>query len=261
MLFNRTLFFLCLAVYLPYGCNKGKTETASNAAADSFWTDAKNRQRLLDREDSTKWDMEMFANDTANMHQETQLPISNGVFPVPFYDLAGKGSFKGLGNYGLPGGPGMEKKSGNKTVLYNSFFVNRSDVNRDYTGEGKNEIFFQIIVLTDFVDTVDYSHLKSEIVSRNHPDYVGQGFYITRNSKITYTAFITAGRDAYAIINMRLFDLTRGKTIVIAPRKDGTFRSMQVKSPALSSETIDSYTDKLLKEPAIMRFLQAPGNI
>lgn len=249
---------ILLAIGL-FGCT-GK-DLKKNNSNDPFWTIEKAKVHLQDRENPAKWDMNMFENDLQNMNSGLILPFETGVFPVPDYDLVGKNSFKGVGNFGFPGGDGMEKKIGDKTILYNSFFVGLSDVNKEFTSNKKNEVFFQIIVLTDFVDTVNYSHLSSEIISRNHPDYIGQGFYKTKNNEIDYAAFITAERDAYAIVNMRLFDLNYGRTILIAPQKDKSFRSMQIDSPPMSDDETDSYTDKLLKEQKVIDFFTYPGNI
>ena len=111
------------------------------------------------------------------------------------------------------------------------------------------------------MDTTNYSHVLSEIISRNHPDYIGQGFYRTKENKIDYTAFITADRNAYAIIDMRLFDLKRGKTILIAPQTDHSIRSMQIQSPQLSSDQMEDYTKSLLEKEEVVSFFTAKGNI
>lgn len=250
---------LLLSLFVFFSCSDNKYEKLNDMNA--FWSIEKEEALLLDRQDAAKWDMNMFENDIQYLMSDTDLPFESAVFPTPYYDLVGKESFKGVGNFGFAGGNGFEKKIGDKTILYNSFFVGTSDINKQFIGNKKNEVFFQIIVLTDFVDTLNYTHLLSEIVSRNHPHYLGQGFYKTKNSKIDYLAFITANQDAYAIVNMRYFDLKFGRTILIAPQKDHSFRSMQIKSPKLSSNEIEDYTDKLLKEQDIIDFFASSGTI
>lgn len=203
----------------------------------------------------------MFLADLANMKEESELPMISGVFPVPDYDLVGKGSFKGVGNFGFPGGEGSELKINGKTILYNSFFAGANSLNKAFIDGKKNEVFFQIIVLTDTVDTVNYSHVGSEIISRNHPNYIGQGFYKTKSEKIEYIAFQTADRHAYALVNMRLFDLSHGRTILIAPQKDRSIRSKQINTPILSSEEIETFTDSLVKVPRVIRFFTQDGTL
>jgi hypothetical protein len=225
-----------------------------------FWTEEKAQAYLLNRQDSTKWDMEILERDLKD-YTVSGSPFTLGVFPVPDYDLVGKGSFTGLGNLWCLGIDGSEKRIGNKTILYYGFFVKNSDVNKQYIGNRKDEVFFQIIVLTDFIDTVNYKHTSSLISSRNHPDYIGEGYFKTKENKIDFAAFITADRTTFAIVNMRLFNLKYGKTILIAPQKDNSLRSMQINSPELSSDDIDNYTDELLKQDEIIKFFTAEGNI
>lgn len=222
--------------------------------------DENNFSQLKNREDSTKWDQEMLKLDIEN-NIELNLPFTSGIFPTPKYDLLGENSFNGVGNFGFTGGDGYELKIDNKTILFNSFFVGNNDLNKSKLGSLKDAVFFHIVVLTDFVDTVNYSHVMSQIVSRNHPDYMGQGFYKTSNNTIDYAAFTSSNGDAYAIVNMRLFDLNKGQTILIAPHKDKTLRSMQIKSLLMESSQIESFTRKLLTNDNIRTFFTQQGTI
>lgn len=250
-------FKLLFLLTICFGCSEEEKEQTET----SVWTSSMIEAHLANREDSTKWDLEMFRSDLEN-NMPFELPFSNGVFPVPKYDLLAKKSFKGVGNFAYPGGEGSELKIGAKTILFNSFFVGTNFFNQNYIAKkAKDEVFFHILVLTDFVDTLNYSHVSSEIVSRNHPDYVGQGFYKTKTNSIDYSAFITADRNSYAIVNMRLFDLKYGRTIIIAPQTDNSFRSMQIESPPLSSEQIENYTKKLIEKAEIREFLTRKGTI
>ena len=149
----------------------------------------------------------------------------------------------------------------NKTLLMNSFFVAENELNRNRLQGKKDEVFFQIIVLTDTIDKENYALDQRVVVSRNHPDYLGQGFVATKELKIDYLAFQTAENTAYAIVNTRLFDLKHGKTIIIAPQKDNSLRSLQVRSPQLTSESVTGYTRELLKQKEIIDFLEQQANI
>ena len=245
----------CMTIFLlfSFACNE-KNDPIK-------WDSVMAKNQISEREDSKTWDSIMFASDIRNMVNISDLPMISGVFPVPHYDRVGKNSFKGVGNFGYPGGDGAEIKVNDKSILYNSSFAGTNFLNAQFTSGKKNEVFFHIILLTDTVDTTNYSHTGSEIISRNHPNYIGQGFYRTKSQKIEYMAFQTADRRSYAIVNMRLFDLTLGKTILIAPQADATLRSMQIDSPALSSEEIEAYTDSLIHQPVIRNFFTQKGAI
>lgn len=55
---------------------------------------------MLNRLDSSKWNIETFKEDLDYMDDEQTGPFVSGVFPVPKYDLIGKGSFGYFGQKG-----------------------------------------------------------------------------------------------------------------------------------------------------------------
>lgn len=251
-----------ILAFLVTSCIHNKKFSVSSRSVEKpFWSDKRSDTFNLNRQDSTKWDLKMLSNDLKAINPSSDFPFNTSPFPTPDYDLMGKGSFKGLGNFSYSGGKDNELILGNKTILFNSFYVKKSVVNENYIGSNKDEVFFEIILLTDFIDTINYAHLSSEVISRNHPHYIGQGFYKTKSIQIDYCSFITANRNAYAIINTRLFDLTQGRIILVAPQKNGSIRTVQLKSPLLSSDSIEEYTKKLLTNDAIIAFFTYPGNI
>lgn len=215
---------------------------------------------LTNRDIPDTWDQEMLQSDLKIQGQPLG-PLTFGAFPTPQYDLIGENAFRGIGNFLYPGVQGYTKHIADKTILFNSFFINKNSLNKDRLGEKPNEVFFQIIALTDFIDSTGFSHIKSQILSRNHPDFVGQGTFKTADNQIDYVAFQTVTGEAFALVNMRLFDLSDGKTILIAPHQDGSMRSLQLSSPLLSSEEIDAYTDQLLRQERVIQFFTADGTI
>jgi hypothetical protein len=72
---------------------------------------------------------------------------------------------------------------------------------------------------------------------------------------------LTANGDSYALINMRIFNLKAGNTILIAPQKDRTFRSLQIQTPPLTSKIIQGYFHELKNDNQVTKFLAASGNI
>lgn len=250
---KNIVVILCLIIV---GCsNVDKNSKIESNIDKTGWNNLNRQQYLSNRNDSTTWDNEMLDNDKQLIGVSELGPFELGVFPVPKYELLGKESFKGLGN------KNEDFKVGDKTVVMNSFFVSKNEINKERLDGKGNEVFFQLLVLTDTLDTENYNLNKSIAISRNHPDYVAQGYVETKSNTVDYFAFDTAEGESYAIINTRLFNLNFGKTILIAPQKDGTFRSLQVKSPELTSETIEAYTKELVNENKVKIFFTDKNNI
>ena len=180
----KVITILC---FIIVSCSKvDKTANLESDIDKTGWNNQKREQYLNNRNDSTTWDNEMLNNDKQLIGVGELGPFELGVFPVPKYELLGEGSFKGLGN------TNEDFKAGNKTVVMNSFFVAKNEINKERLGDKNNEVFFQLLVLTDTLDTENYNLNKSIAISRNHPDYVGQGFVKTKSNTIYYVAFDTA---------------------------------------------------------------------
>ena len=243
----NTVLFLSLFIFLS--CKKEREKSGFE------WNLEKERIHNQNRNDSTKISDKNWSADTANIRLNGR-PMVNGVFPVPDYDLVDS-TFVGLGNSGE--WKGIKLKD--KTIIYHSLYVAKSDVNEKFIPEKPNEVFFTIIGLTDTVDVKSFTHTNVNISSRNHPHYIGQGFIKTKSNEIDFSAFLTADRNEYAIVNMRLFDLRIGRIVLVAPQKDGTFRSLQMDSPIMSSEEMDIHVKELLKDKKVMDFFTRSGNI
>lgn len=251
ILMKRMLLFLNILLVLSSCSNT----TSVIKSEDNQWKHQKRENHLNNRNDSSTWDIKMLKQDQQDIDFGDSGPFQLGVFPQPKYDLIGKGSFKGVG---VVAGQ-FEIKD--RKIFMRSFFVKENSLNKARLIGRKDEVFFQILVLTDTIDNVNYNLAHSVVLSRNHPDYLGQGFISTKDNRIDYVAFITAENNAYAIVNTRIFDLSFGKTILIAPRKDQTLRSLQIKSPEMSSDSITKYTELLIKDEKVIEFFQSKDNI
>jgi len=253
----RCVFMFAALLLMSVSCNQPKPANVEKPNTDSlFWTTDKEKAHLADLNNPATWDTAMLKDDIEFTGWKSELPISLGAFPTPEYDRVGKGSFKGIGFYG------QTKYIQGKSIAVASFVINKSPVNAAYIKAGKNnEVYFTIAVLTNKADTVNYTHTMNNVVSRNHPDYIGQGYVKYANLKVDYTAFLTAGRNSYAIVNMRLFDLKNGALILIAPHKDNSLRSLQMEVPVLSTDDLDGYIDSLFKQKKVLSFFTEEGTI
>jgi hypothetical protein len=219
-----------------------------NSQNNFEWNREKKIEYKNNREDSTKWDMKLLKEDSISFQER----YNSGFFPTPDYNLIGKDSFDGLGYGGSFDGIVVN----NRTFVYNDFYVRKCLTNEAYIGNKENEVFFVIIVMTDFIDTINYSHMDANIISRNHPDYLAKGWIKTKINEISYIAFITGDRREYAIINERIFDLDIGRVILIIPsdRVSGILFSKQIDIPLSSNNDIKKIIPEILKTKEIVNF-------
>lgn len=184
-------------------------------------------------------------------------PFTYGIFPYPDYDSISKNNFGGLGTAGNFYGINLNGKK----IVYTSFFEGKTELNSRKV-KNKDRVFFTILVLTDFIDEKDFSSMKMQVVSRNFPDAIGQGYVKTSNSRIDFSAFTTLENDEFAIVNMKLYHLKYGNVILIAPQKDGSLRSFQIReNQNLTTETLKPYLEQLLKKQEVTEFFTKEGNI
>lgn len=245
---NKTLLFTFLILVLSCTVQEEKPEF--------IWNLEKERIHNENRNDSTTWSSINWEIDSLNIALDGK-PLIKGAFPVPNYELIDS-TFNGLGNSGNWTGFDF----GDKKIVHHSFFVSKNRVNEKFISDKPNEVYFSIAVLTDFIDLNAYSHTYVSALSRNHPHYVGQGFVKTTSNEIEFVSFVTADRNNYALVNMRLFDLRIGRIILIAPQQDGSLRSLQLNSSIMSSEEIDAYIEDLVSnDEEVIDFFTKEGNI
>lgn len=204
------------------------------------------------------WDIERMKNDVEPINEG--LPIRYGAFPVPHYKSLG--SYKGGGfvsNNMARSIPEYRMHIGEKEIFFGSFAIGDSQF---YKEEQRNKAFFTIISVIDTLSTENFALSTSKFISRNHPDYGGEGSLITNNDKIEYVAFTSPDKGSFAIVNMRLFHLEYGNIILIAPHKDGTLRSLQIKGSVPPEEKSFNYIkNEVLKREDVIKFFSAEGVI
>lgn len=216
----------------------------------------RNKQLQLQNQENAL-DFKRLEEDLQGEKKTDRGPFNFGVYPYPVYDSISKNTFSGLGTAGNFFGIDLNGKK----IVYTSFSENKSKINSFRVPE-KNNMFFAIAVLTDYIDKEKYTSSKMQIVSRNFPDVIGQGYIKTKNDKIDFSAFITIENDQFAIVNMKLYNLKYGKIILIAPQKDGSLRSIQIKEKEnLTNENLKIFLEQLIKKPEITEFFTNKNTI
>jgi hypothetical protein len=134
-------------------------------SANLKWNDSLERQHLKNREDSTTWDKELLQRDIDDSLSNSKgKPFPHGAFPVPKYDLSGEFRYRGAG------AGGNFKNYFDKKLVYSFYFANKTVASESLLKEKENEVFFVFVMLTDFIDTINYTHGSAYLLSRNNPE-------------------------------------------------------------------------------------------
>jgi hypothetical protein len=71
---------------------------------------------------------------------------------------------------------------------------------------------------------------------------------------VDWIAVQLADKNAYAIINSRLFDLRVGRLILAAPQKDGSIRFYQTDAPLMNAKERKKYIKNMNADSKMIRF-------
>lgn len=205
--------------------------------------------------DSTKWSIKKLTNDLKNAQQadkEVKLPISD--YPSPVADYSGNGSTVNPLSFKIEG----------KTVIGYTLAHYKDKFNEHLFSDtaGQYYTFFTILFLTD-KPLLDKGQNPS-VISRNYPHYLFIGTQNTSLGNIDWVQTTLGNGENFAIITQRYFDLKAGRTVLIAPLKDGSLRFLQIKdSPEtytwkeLSSQsvvTINNFVEKIKINKKVISF-------
>ena len=241
---SKLLLLICTV--LSFSCGSYRNQGASNTVGPY---DRDSLEVLYNnRSDSTLWNQKMLEGDLDFEEEiaDMNFPIKIGTFPVPEYSSPGNGNRND------------DFKAGKKDITVVSTYVNKGHYNEHAIPKDKSsQVIITIACLTDDMDLTN----PTFVTSRNHPNYICEGTIHTSKNNIDWVTIHTIDGDSYAIINMRLFDLTFGRTILVAPQKDGSFRFLQMQSEFLSSEDLEGYIKELKNDSKTLSFFNKPGNI
>ena len=206
------------------------------------------------------WDMERMQEDIKEITD--YLPLRNGAFPVPHYDSLLENSYKGGGvisNHMARSVPEYRLEVGSKEVVFCSFFIGDSPL---YQENDRNKVFFTVLTVIDTVSSDNFALGAAHFLSRNHPDYGGEGSFISKKDKVDFVAFTTPDKGSFALVNMRLFHMEHGNIILVTPQKDGSFRSLQIKGKDVSDQENFNYLSQdVLNRKDVIEFLTSDGTI
>ena len=231
---------------------------------DSVWTQADAADYATRHNDSTTWDMERFADDLTHKTDTAwtyrlkpalhPLPI-----PVPAYDW-------GYVNMRITelAIPGRTILGATYAYAYDQYRPKPAGDSLAYYGT-----FFNILILTD---TVGDDTRALMINSRNAPHYLGTGKQLTSAGPVEFAQLSLASGENFALISQQYFDLRQGRTVLVAPLRDGSVRFLQLAdSPesmrsgaagdAYNNEVIQAFQQQLEMDPRVIAFFTQAGTL
>jgi len=251
---NMERTFLLLSIFLIGGTSSCISQLKKGKSPDikqeSFWNLDKAKKQAEDFNSSDKWNVKTLKMEVENLdkYPPSDFPLYPSPFPTPEYVSPGNGNGS------------IETEIGGKKIIGQNIIIGNGEHSTHLfkNPADKNVSYFTILTIADGEKT------KNPVLasSRNHPHYLSQGSLNTSTkSRVDWVAVQLADKNAYAIINSRLFDLRVGRIILVAPQKDGSIRFYQTDAKPMNSTELNKYIENLKSGKAAISFFAEQGNI
>ncbi|WP_116106876.1 hypothetical protein [Lewinella sp. IMCC34191] len=242
------LIFLCL-IFGP------------SIIAQTPWTDSDAARYARERTDSSLWDMPRLMEDLSFSFDSLDVPppVVTLPSPVPQY------------NWGYVSSrltalevPGKTVQGITYAYAYDAYRPASSEDSLAYY-----RTYFTIYILTDSAHVEDRA---SAVISRNYPHYLAAGKQRTAIGDVSYVQLSLADGGNLALVSRQYFDLHQGRTILVAPLRDGSLRFQQLReSPewlrsgregeVYNAGVIADFERSLAAKSEIMEFFTQPGSL
>ena len=206
------------------------------------WNIEKLNSKASEHLDSTKIDVLLFKQDieTYDKYQDVfqSYPLNKSPFPVAVYDYA---------------------------VSYFPFSIEKDGkiIKGVKIGECEDpdceKITYKLtlLVLTNDLEAEELTMVDS----RNFPYLTAQGVFKVSNNE--YDWVFSSSPDGFStlLVNMKLFDLRFGETVVIYPQVDKSFLYEQIKDSPNKYKNFDEFKEALMNNPKVKNQLTSEQNI
>lgn len=213
--------FYCMLIGTFISCNSNKTKAIHPDEKKESTNDYDLlNTRFLHNQDSNFWDKQLLKQDLESFHKFKEAfefyPILKSPFPVTQYDFA----------------VSSQPFSGK----INDYYYSGVNIG-EYLNTNSDSIKTRLTLVV--LSKTEIAKESTLVESRNYPYLTAQGFFTLINTKFDWV--FNSSPDGYSTLNlnMKLFDLRFGQTILIYPQKNQAFFYEQlIKSP----QNLDSMT-------------------
>lgn len=203
-------------------------------------------QTIEELKDEHVWDIELLQLDIATLKEPQLGMMTMGAFPVKHYE-------------GSAGVMGHKLEVGEQIFKGATYFVGKNEDNKHLYDENQNQrSFFTILCPIDNLN--DSKENQAHVISRNHPNYIGQGLIHTGSFPVEYITFTEGNDRSYAILNMKIFNLDGGNTILVDVQPDKSLRFLQLQGAFLSMEDSKTQVPKVLETEEALNFYNIKKN-
>lgn len=241
---TQAILISCAIGFLFSSCReKTHTDIRSASKTDSNkWSIEKLRDKATQHLDSSQWDSELFRQDIETYTKYADIfqsyPLNKSPFPVAGYD------------YAVSSRPFVIET---ETALFKGIRIG------EYESPESEKIIDKLTLL---ILTNDKNSEENSLVeSRNYPYLTAQGTFNDKDHE--YDWVFAASPDGFStlLVNMKLFDLRFGETILIFPQADQSFFYEQVKdSPNNYGGNFEEFKKELMNNPNVKNRLKSETN-
>lgn len=238
----EVMFVIAFCAFLISCQQNEMAEVIDASGVRTPWNIDSLQNRSLNNLDSTKWDFELFSQDITTYSQFTEIlnsyPLNKSPFPVAKYD------------YSVSSIPFTIAMEGSilKGVKIGEYKTPESELVIDR---------LTLLVLTNDIDAEE----NTMVDSRNYPYLTAQGTFKVSNNELDWVFAYSQDGFANLIINMKLFDLRFGETIIIYPQNDKSFVYDQIDDSPNNYESFELFENALMNRKRVRNQLLSPSNI
>lgn len=246
----KTLLISLICLLIFSSCNSQESKKQLDEKKEWNWDLEKAEKQAENFNDSTKWERKTLKMEVENLHKypRLDLPLFDSPFPTPKYSSPGNGHGS------------IKTEIGGKKIIGHNVIIGNGE-HSAHLFENPNDEYVTYFTILTISDGKDLGNPVSA-TSRNHPHYISQGsLNTTTKSRVDWIAVQLADKNAYAIVNSRLFDLRVGRLILVAPQKDGSIRFYQMDAPPMNLEEREKYIADLKTKQKSIEFFKNENNI
>ena len=240
---TKKLLIIIISGILFHSClEREKSNSIDKTVEEKKWDIEKLNNRAVQHLDTTKWDIKLFNQDIETYNKYSEIfqsyPLNKSPFPVAEYD------------YAVSSVPfSIEKDS----TVFKGVRVG------EYENPESEKIIdkLTILILTNNKDAEE----TTLVDSRNYPYLTAQGIFKVINNEFDWV--FSASPDGFStlLINMKLFDLRFGETIIIYPQTDKSFLYEQIEDSPNNYDNFEDFKKSIINNPKVKKQLVSEKNI